>query len=179
MISRTDIENRVSYLLRRHGIHSAPVPVERIANAEGVQIVESALNSDVSGALIRNHGITAIAVNSAHAANRRRFTIAHELAHFLLEHKGDQDHVDWTFTVLRRDGKSSEATVSDEIEANAFAANLLMPREYLYADLRAEAGFSGEVEVSQERLQVLARKYQVSPAAMSYRLINLGLMSPL
>ena len=179
MITRQQIEDRVTELLRRHGIHEAPVPVDRVATAEGVLIIEHALQGDVSGALISNNGVSAIAINSAHNLKRRRFTVAHELAHFLLAHKGGQDHIDWTFTVLRRDGKSSEASNVQEIEANSFAANLLMPKEFLFNDLRLQAGSNGEIDLSKEQLAALARKYQVSETAMTFRLINLGLMSPI
>jgi Zn-dependent peptidase ImmA (M78 family) len=80
---------------------------------------------------------------------------------------------------LRRDGKSSEASDIDEIEANSFAANLLMPKEFLLKDLRLQAGSNGEVELSKDQLSALARKYQVSETAMNFRLINLGFISPI
>ena len=177
--TRLEIEVSVSGLLKKHQIYGAPVPVDRVAIEEGLPIIEHALQGEVSGALISSNGVSAIAVNSAHHMKRRRFTIAHELAHYLLGHKGDQDHIDWKFTVLRRDGKSSEASDVQEIEANSFAANLLMPREFLFKDLKLQAGSNGEVELSDLQLSALARKYQVSETAMSFRLINLGLISPI
>jgi Zn-dependent peptidase ImmA (M78 family) len=169
----------VSGLLRKHQIYGAPVPVERVATDEGLPIIEHALQGEVSGALISSNGVSAIAVNSAHHLNRRRFTIAHELAHAKLGHKGDHDHIDWTFTVLRRDGKSSEASDVQEIEANTFAANLLMPKDFLLKDLKLHAKSNGEVELTNVQLLALARKYQVSETAMKFRLINLGLISPI
>jgi Zn-dependent peptidase ImmA (M78 family) len=179
MSTRQEIEECVSGLLRKHQVYGAPVPIDRVATEEGLPIIEHALQGEVSGALIRSNGVSAIAVNSAHHLNRRRFTIAHELAHSKLGHKGDQDHIDWKFTVLRRDGKSSEASDIQEIEANIFAANLLMPREFLLKDLKLQAGSNGEVELSENQLSALAKKYQVSATAMNFRLINLGLISPI
>jgi Zn-dependent peptidase ImmA (M78 family) len=179
MRTRREIEERVAILLRKHQVSGAPVSVDVVAIAEGVPIVEHAFRGDVSGALIKSNGVSGIAVNSSHPLNRRRFTIAHELAHFLLAHKGNEDHVDWKFTVLRRDGKSSEASDIEEIEANSFAANLLMPKEFLLKDLRLQAGSNGEVELSKDQLSALARKYQVSEIAMNFRLINLGFISPI
>jgi Zn-dependent peptidase ImmA (M78 family) len=178
MRSQREIEEQVTRILTAHGISQPPIPLDRIAAAEGLPIIESSFPSDVSGALIRNGGVSGIAVNCAQSPNRQRFTIAHELAHHLLGHKGEQDHIDWKFTVLRRDGKSSEATDGDEIEANAFAAQLLMPKHMIVADLRNEVGLNGEVELTDERLIALARRYRVSTIAMNYRLINLGLISP-
>jgi Zn-dependent peptidase ImmA (M78 family) len=179
MITRQEIEERVAALLRKHQIHGAPVPVDRVATDEGVLVIEHALHGDVSGALISSNGVSAIAVNSAHHPRRRRFTIAHELAHYLLGHKGDQDHVDWKFTVIRRDGSSSEANNVQEIEANSFAANLLMPKEFLFEDLKLEAGSNGDMDLSADQISALARRYRVSDTAMTYRLTNLGLISPI
>lgn len=174
MKNRLEIEKSVASLLEKHSVTEPPVPVERIANAEGVPIIETAYGGDVSGALIRANGLVGIAVNASHHPNRRRFTVAHELAHFKLKHEGE--HVDRDFTVIRRDDKSSEANDSFEIEANAFAACLLMPREFLLRDLRVN--FNGDIDLSEEHLATIAKRYRVSTSALNYRLINLGLISP-
>ncbi|USK87293.1 ImmA/IrrE family metallo-endopeptidase [Peribacillus asahii] len=50
-----------------------------------------------------------ISVNKNHSRQRQRFTIAHELGHFLL-HKGTAIHVDRNFRVNFRNGASSQAT---------------------------------------------------------------------
>ena len=178
MRTRSEIEGSVSLLLQKHSISSVPIPVDAIAIAEGVPIVEQTFSGDVSGALIRSHGISAITVNGAHSSNRRRFTIAHELAHYLLGHKGEEDHVDWEFTVLRRDGRSSEATDADEIEANVFAASLLMPKNLLMEDLKVDTRPGAQAELAKDEIAILSRRYQVSEAAMTFRLINLRLISP-
>lgn len=179
MRSRREIEKLVSQILRKLEINAPPVPVEEIAVAQGLPVIESPFASDVSGALIRTDGLAGIAVNGTQHPNRKRFTIAHELGHYLLEHEGEGDHLDWKFTVLRRDGNSSEANDTQEMEANFFAASLLMPRDCLRRDLSLRASFNGEAELQQDDILVLAKKYQVSEKAMSYRLINLGLISPI
>jgi Zn-dependent peptidase ImmA (M78 family) len=174
MRNRLEIEKSVAILLEKHSVTEPPVPVERIAGAEGLPIIETVYGGDVSGALIRSNGLVGIAVNASHHPNRRRFTVAHELAHFKLRHEGE--HVDRDFTVLRRDDRSSEANDSLEIEANAYAACLLMPREFLLRDLRAN--FNGDFDFSEQYLAIIAKKYKVSTSALNYRLINLGLISP-
>lgn len=175
--TRQQIEFLVVEVLAEHGVVEPPIKVEALARAKGLPIVEQALESDVSGALVslgnKNHGI---AVNAAHAPVRKRFTIAHELGHFLLGHDPG-DHLDWGFTVLRRDGRSSEANDFQEIEANFFAASLLMPKHMLRADVDLKRGFHGEVELDEAEIMTLAKKYGVSRAAMEYRLKNLGFMS--
>lgn len=178
-MNRQDFEKQVSALLKKHGIKNAPIPVEKIAKAEGLPIVEMTFNGEISGALIRSGGSSGIAVNASHHPNRKRFTIAHELAHFHLKHKDqDEDHIDWKFTIIRRDGKSSTASDAQEIDANAFAAILLMPAPFLRSDLDDYVGFSGEAELDDSRILSLAKKYRVSEMALRYRLANLGLIPP-
>jgi Zn-dependent peptidase ImmA (M78 family) len=175
-LTRREIEAQVEGLLREHDIDSVPVPVEAIARAKGLPIVEAEMEADVSGALIRGGDLQGIAVNASQAPVRKRFTVAHELAHFLLDHV-DNDHLDWEFTVIRRDGRSSEAEDDQEIAANFFAASLLMPKEILRQDVESYLRFDGEVRLEDGDVLMLAKKYKVSEAAMRYRLQNLGFMS--
>jgi len=177
MTTRNKIEEKVFDLLRKHDVHNAPVKVDALARSEGLQIVESAFDGDVSGALLRSNGIAGIAINAKQHPNRKRFTIAHELAHYLLEHT-TEDHIDWGFTVLRRDNTSSDASDIREIEANSFAANLLMPTDFLKADLKRYTNYRGEIELDDSARLALARKYKVSELAMRFRLVNLGFISP-
>lgn len=175
---RHQIEEIVEELLTENGVSSPPVPVEFLARTKGLPIVEQAMDSDVSGALVslgnRSHGI---AVNAAHAPVRKRFTVAHELGHYLREHIPEDDHLDWGFTVIRRDGRSSDATDLQEMEANFFAACLLMPKKMLRADVDSMRGFHGEVSIDDAEIQRLAKRYGVSKVAMQYRLMNVGLLS--
>jgi Zn-dependent peptidase ImmA (M78 family) len=174
-LTRPQIEDEVTALLDKHEIRSAPVPVELIARVEGLPIVETDMDDDISGALIRNGDLKGIAVNATQAPVRKRFTIAHELGHYILDHV-DNDHLDWQFTVIRRDGRSSEAEDFQEIAANFFAASLLMPKHFLREDVEQSKRFNGEFRIEDTDVQFLARKYNVSEAAMRYRLQNLGFM---
>src|SRR5207245_482886 len=97
--------------------------------------------------------------------NRQRFTIAHEIGHLLL-HRGATFHVDEKSPIGFRNDRSSMATDEKEIEANQFAAELLMPRNFLDRDL---GGLVEEIE-AEEAVDRLARKYQVSVQAMTVRL---------
>jgi len=179
MRTRREIEEAVSNLLLEHGVTEAPVPIESIARQEGLRIIMSPFGGDVSGALLRTGRVAGIAVNANQSPTRKRFTIAHELAHFKLEHRPDEDHLDWEFTVLRRDDKSASGTDMREVEANAFAANLLMPKEFLSRDLAPYLNRNGVLRLEDEDYIELARKYRVSRIAMTYRLVNLGFIAPL
>jgi|SRR5579885_229560 Zn-dependent peptidase ImmA (M78 family) len=164
----TSIQQTVEHLLRRNRITKPPVPVERIAENEGLDIRIAPYEGDLSGALVRTDGETFIGVNSQHHPNRQRFTVAHELAHFFL-HKGMRLHIDKNIWVNWRDDESSKAVRWEEIQANQFAAELLMPTAFLMRDLNKIG------RLDDDRLvQFLARKYRVSPQAMDIRLNSLG-----
>jgi Zn-dependent peptidase ImmA (M78 family) len=169
-IRRKKIESQVHELLDTYGITDAPVPVEQIAKAQGARIFYKSLEDDVSGFIYRDENQTVIGVNTRHAPVRQNFTIGHELGHLLL-HDREQLHVDHTFRVRLRSGVSSQGTDEEEREANLFAAMLLMPKEFLEADLASEEYVD---LLDSNFLRTLARKYGVSTEALVNRLKNLG-----
>ena|SRR5579875_394896 len=169
-----NIEQHANQLLIDSGIKSAPVPVDKIAHRLGIELKFSPARDDVSGALIRDGNKAAIAVNSAQHENRQRFTIAHEIGHFRL-HRQERLHFDDDFQISFRNSLSSEAKDRREIEANQFAAALLMPRDFLRTDI---AQFISGGSDPEDAIQSLAAKYAVSKRAMELRLLNLGYISP-
>src|SRR5712664_3503178 len=124
-------------LINDHGIKRPPVPVEELASRLGAQISYSPFDGDLSGMVFRDEAKIIIGVNSLHHPNRQRFTIAHEIGHMLL-HKGQEVHVDRAYRVSLRNDLSSKAVSPEEMEANAFAAALLMPEGMLVQDLRGQ-----------------------------------------
>lgn len=172
-----DVEAQTVVLLERHDLSRVPVPVELLARRVGARVTYEPFEPDVSGLLHQEPGEPpVIGVNSATSANRQRFTIAHELGHLLCGHDGQTLILDRTVQVNWRDRTSGAATDRQEIEANAFAAALLMPgaevRERLSAAVR------GRPVTDDELVNRLARTFAVSRQAMEYRLANLGLLSP-
>jgi Zn-dependent peptidase ImmA (M78 family) len=161
------IRREAADILKKYRIKHPPVPVERIAETLGARVRYSPYDGELAGMLVRGNGQTVIGVNSLHHLNRQRFTIAHECGHFLF-HKGEV-HIDRAFRVNRRDAVSSLAVDPDEIEANRFAAELLMPFDMITADL-VERGIDAENE---QELKQLAQKYQVSVQAMTHRVTNI------
>jgi Zn-dependent peptidase ImmA (M78 family) len=172
-MSAASAEREAAKLLQRFSVKKVPVPVEEVAQHLGAAIVRERLESTISGLLLREGGARLIAVNNAHHPRRQRFTIAHELGHLQM-HNGDYI-VDSILRVNRRDDLSSMATDSEEIEANAFAAALLMPPILVRGALeQIRASRLGNPSRLGEHL---AEQFGVSAEAMSYRLINLGLSS--
>ncbi|MCZ7459189.1 ImmA/IrrE family metallo-endopeptidase [Streptomyces sp. WMMC940] len=150
--------------------------VEQLAADHGALVSASPFrDGDVSGMLLRREGQPpVIGVNGAHPERRQRFTIAHELGHLLL-HPGREIVLDRPVRVNLRDKTSSMATDQEEIEANAFAASLLMPAEMVRREL---VKLSPAVRQDPDDCTArLADVFQVSTAAMGFRLINLGMLS--
>jgi Zn-dependent peptidase ImmA (M78 family) len=144
-----------------------PVPLEQIARREGIKIELALLDDDLSGMSFIKNGIAVIVLNLNHHPNRRRFTLAHEIGHHVMHVPYLTNNVHVDKIVLNRDDISSQGVDVKEVQANAFAAELLMPeselRRYHTVDLNDD-----------EFLYSLAKKLKVSVTALTYRLINLG-----
>ena len=162
------ISRLVSSLLADCGIRNVPVPVERVASHLGAEIRYSPFDGELAGMLVRDGGSAVIGVNSAHHVNRQRFTIAHECGHLCL-HKGKDVYIDRSFrvNVNRRDPRSARAIDPEEIEANRFAAELLMPRDVLLSAI-----VTLDIE-DDHQLRQLADRFQVSVQALTHRINNL------
>jgi Zn-dependent peptidase ImmA (M78 family) len=145
------------------------IDVELIASHLGAEVVLDRLDREVSGLLYRDGEHIVIGVNASHVDRRQRFTVAHEIGHLAL-HPGRplfMDHV----RVNYRDAVSSTATDLEEIQANRFAAEILMPREKVVAEVRRLTASSTAASV----VEALADTFDVSEQAMEFRLMNLGL----
>lgn len=166
-----EITQRVDELLRRFDIRRPPVPVDRVAKRLKLLLAPLPADDEISGAIVRKDGHVVIAINPAHHINRQRFTIAHELGHYFL-HEGLEQHVDQNFRVSWRNADSSKAVNWTEIQANRFAAELLMPTKFMQRDLDSLN------QIDKRTVALLASKYVVSPEAMKIRLSQLGILGP-
>lgn len=177
-VRRRKINLLAKEILAQANVHSAPVPVEQIVRQRGIDVRRNHdTQGDISGFLFLGGAKPMIGVNGAQSSVRQRFTIAHELGHYLLHGFSPSEvHVDHGFKVMLRDSRSSEGTDEAEREANLFAAELLMPEDLLRAELRDTQHLRiDDAEVAVDELLVrLAGKYGVSKQAMMFRLANLG-----
>jgi len=162
-------------ILEQHRVRAAPVDVVKIAKHYAL-VIERELDPDVSGALVPlPDSKWVIVVNADHSPVRRRFTVAHELGHLLL-HAYTTPHADRAFKF--RDARSADGTAVEEIQANQFAAELLMPRALV---LKAAGtppfdhapGSQAEEDKADEWIRSLSARFDVSRQAMSVRLSSL------
>lgn len=174
-VRRKHIRTLVDRLLTKREIHTAPVPVADLAKSLGVEVRFQPAETTLSGFLVRDlsQQQAVIGVNLNHHWKRQRFTIAHELGHFLL-HQQEGVHVDRAeqgLLVKLRNQDSSTGLDVEEKEANLFAAELLMPIAFLQTDLESYA----EIDLlDEEVLKPLADRYQVSTQALTFRLAYLN-----
>lgn len=140
----------------------APVRLSAIANALGVRVIATNLPSGISGEIRPdpdNPVQFIIKVNRNDSARRQRFTVAHEVGHYLLHRDQIGDGI--TDDVLYRSGLSDRR----EAQANRMAADLLMPQQLVDEWLDRARTLKVDNVVS-----FLADKFNVSEAAMKIRL---------
>jgi Zn-dependent peptidase ImmA (M78 family) len=173
----TSIEDLAAGLLSKVGVKEPPVPVEKIARAQGAIISYQPFDAeDISGLLYRSaESAPVIGVNSSNAKVRQRFTVAHELGHLLL-HEGRDLIMERLVRVNFRDSTSSTATDQEEIEANRFAAELLMPRALIERSLSVL--LRGTSMTDLELVRRLATRFEVSQQSMEFRMASLGMLTP-
>ncbi len=158
---------------------SLPIDVYAIARDNGIEIVEGIFNrKDVAAVLHHDPEEKSylIAINKDCSSERQRFSIGHELGHYFLHAKKNLETKPSPAepimaTTFFRDSKSSTAEDRLEVEANQFAAELLMPS----ADVSEQAEIM-KLE-GQDYLDIvgkLASRYDVSTTAMG---IKLGVMT--
>ena len=163
-------------VLAELSVDRVPVPVDEIAG-HYAHVLKRKLDDAISGMLVPLESTPtdkewAIVVNSQHARVRQRFTIAHELGHLLL-HRFTSPHADRGFKVRFRDQRSSDGQILEEIEANHFAAELLLPQRLLRERIRQLNLEYVPLSTDQQDAQAmrnLARDFGVSQQALSIRL---------
>lgn len=177
-IRRKYIRELAESILDQHRVKKGRVDVEEIARKMGIEVRSEGVDPDLSGFLFRDASTkkAIIGVNGAHHSNRQRFTMAHELGHYLL-HAGEPVHVDGAnvaYRINRRDETSAMGNDDSEREANLFAAELLMPARFLARDVAAVK--DSDLLDPDNLVSKLATEYGVSAQALTFRLQNLGLI---
>lgn len=146
-----------------HFTQFAPVDIVGLSKALGVDVAYSHLDPDISG-MIEKTGKDEyrITVNAGDPETRQRFTIAHELGHFMLHRHLIGDGIDDDRAYRSTDtGKYHNTSIGrlEETEANQFAASLLMPKKLIARE-----------RVNTPDVLDMANKFKVSRHSMSIRM---------
>jgi Zn-dependent peptidase ImmA (M78 family) len=124
----------------------------------GAHVLILELPDDVGGAYIKRPDMPLLFVCGSDWVTRQRFTIAHEFGHFRMGHESVVD---------RQASISGYSHDPCEVEANAFAAEFLVPKRALEGWARRRPR---RTKITLEDVVMLAWEYGVSPQAMRYRL---------
>jgi hypothetical protein len=139
-----------------------PVRVGKLAKDLGLEVVLAGLSPNISGLIEPSPSAESgfvIKINKYETDERQRFTLAHEIAHFLLHKDYIKNGV--VDNIMYRSSLSSRK----ETEANKLAADILMPISTVLCELTEIGGKRDEIAAV-----ALARKFRVSTAAMKVRL---------
>ena len=141
---------------------SFPVKVGAIAKAFGITVKRATLKPGISGHIIENDNGVMIKINRHDVKERQRFTLAHELAHYLLHRDELRNGIE--DTMLYR------STLSDslEIQANKLAADIVLPFSLIEQEMFAP---DTRLEAKIERIACLAK---ISIPAVQIRLKHSG-----
>ena len=152
------------------------IDLEKISKNLGLKVEKTILFSE-SGLLDLDK--KTIYINKFEKNERQRFTLAHEIGHYVLEHASKNK--------LPRKKKENynDNEILKEREANQFAANLLMPRKILIMIMKKyldENGVNKEGNLKlnnlefKKLLEYISEKMKVSVSAIKYRLDNLNII---
>lgn len=163
------IDERAGKLLQQSDALALPVNLSRVVEWLGLSLNEKPLENEYSGFLAVKE--KTIVVNLNHPPVRRRFTIAHEIGHYQLHRRSEDIPVFIDRAVYHRKESVAGVDYSMEMQANAYAAGLLMPEALLDNYLEDHPALDLEKPAD---IKTLAEEFEVSRPAMEFRLINLG-----
>ena len=159
----------------------------QLIQTHNIRYLPQELPNNISGAsMTEESGKQIIVVNKDQPEKRRKFTIAHELGHLILGHDtplNTQDKAIVTHNhqlnnpsqILFRNDKTSEGSDWKEVEANHFAASLLMPKDLLNKEI-SKLMQNSRNYLSEYNVHELAEIFGVSAISMGIRLSRLGFM---
>lgn len=180
------VREQAARVLEKYHDGSLPVNIEVIAEKLGltVQPVQTE-DSELAGYFVRDpvSGRSVVGVNSTNSKVRQRFTLAHELGHAILHSTEDlrYDRKGYSYDfgkVMMRNEDSRKGENPEEVEANFFAAEVLMPRHILLKRLSDSGALDFLETESDSVIRQLAREFNVSVQALTVRLIQLNVIEP-
>lgn len=154
-----DTPEKLLSFAENNSVKMMPLDVEDLADKLNITIKLESLENNLSGILYKEDvDKWFIVVNKLHHKNRQRYTIAHELGHYIL-HRHLKDRFE--DEIFFRGGEP----LSEEWHANEFASCILMP----------EQRFRHLINNGVNKIKVLSTEFQVSTIAVRIRAKNLGM----
>jgi len=164
------VSTTVDAIRKKFNASELPINLDALAEKAGIQIKYGDFEAEMSGFAYQKATTKYIGVNASESEVRQRFTIAHELGHIFM-HRQDPLSYDTSAELIHfRDGHSATGADPKEREANAFAAELLMPEEVVRKEIQDMKGINLHDSRAMSRL---ADKFGVSQAALTVRLVSL------
>lgn len=161
------------------------IDMKELVKAHGIRYFSKKLPNHISGAsMTTERGEKIIVVNKDQPDTRKKFTIAHEIGHLILNHDtalNTQDKAvingqqrEEPSQILFRNDKTPDGSDWREVEANHFAATLLMPERVLDKQIQKLMQQKSKPYLSESDVFELANSFKVSAIAMSIRLSRFG-----
>jgi len=153
--------NMARKILKDYDLSEVPTDLSVLFKGLGLRYIELNETGDIDGAILEIDGKPAIAVlNKARPLQRQRFTLAHEMGHIFLKHT-ERDI--YNSEEIREDSEqlTEKRKPPQEIEADIFASELLIPYEQLK-----------KYTADMNNIDKLAGTFQVSRQAMTLAIMN-------
>lgn len=128
--------------------------IKHLKKSHNLSVYAWSFGDNVDGIQVTHGKEATIGFNANKHPHRKRFTVAHEIGHFLMGHTRGNIEFDL------------ESPNPGEIEANQFAAELLIPISMLKSDIKS----------GRNNVKGLSSRYNVSEQAMMYKLMEAKLL---
>lgn len=171
-MSELEIKTKVDEVLKETEMFSIPIKIIAIANFYGFQVYSIPMDDNISGMIVSDkenisnlNSNKVIVVNANHSQARKRFTIAHELGHYILQGKPAECYAH----------RDSGVYSPEEKDANSFASALLMPEKDVKNDVQYLKETYGDKNASAIVMDI-ANKFNVSVNAAEVRIKKLNII---
>lgn len=158
------LKRRAKEVIHKHNVYKLPINIYQIAHNLGVEVVfesfPNELYMQLKGFCYKDDDFSLIGINRSHPVALQRFTMAHELHHYIYD-----------FEEARFLCGPENQNRAIEWNAESFAAELLMPHEYV------KKLISSPANVRYLTVNLVAEHFGVSYEAAAIRLSKYGLLS--
>ncbi|HEY9276997.1 MAG TPA: ImmA/IrrE family metallo-endopeptidase [Methylotenera sp.] len=158
----------VSLIFEQNQWIESAVPLEAIAIAAGIKDIQYAPLNSFEGTLLANDSKSegVIVINNGAIPYRQRFTLGHELGHFMIPRHGNRMQCSKA-DLSAKPSKKMPLNLTIEVEANQFSAELLLPKKLI----KKHSSFRNQPTI--EGIKQLSELFEVSFQASAVRLADL------